>query len=199
MNDSWKSNRLLLVAVALICIIPFFAAWLSYKNSEWVTRSTTNYGELISPAVKIERTSFIGLDDFSTKHADEIKGRWVMMQLISIDSDVVDRADLLHKTRQIRLMLNKDLMRVRRIVVVSHNIAKNMAESWWSDDATVLRFKPRTLLFDQLSGIIGQPLEPGMLFLMDPLGNLMMWYKPGYDPYGVAKDMTNLLRVSQIG
>jgi hypothetical protein len=34
---------------------------------------------------------------------------------------------------------------------------------------------------------------------MDPLGNLMMKYAPGFDPYKVRNDLSKLLRISQIG
>jgi hypothetical protein len=34
---------------------------------------------------------------------------------------------------------------------------------------------------------------------MDPLGNLMMQYDPGFDPYDVKKDLKKLLKISQIG
>jgi hypothetical protein len=42
-------------------------------------------------------------------------------------------------------------------------------------------------------------LTSGMLILMDPLGNLMMQYKAGFDPYAVKSDLKKLLRISQIG
>jgi hypothetical protein len=39
----------------------------------------------------------------------------------------------------------------------------------------------------------------GMLFLIDPLGNLMMQYEPGFNTYKVKDDLMHLLRISQIG
>jgi hypothetical protein len=38
-----------------------------------------------------------------------------------------------------------------------------------------------------------------MVFLIDPLGNLMLWYENGFDPYDLDKDLKHLLRASQIG
>jgi hypothetical protein len=38
-----------------------------------------------------------------------------------------------------------------------------------------------------------------MLLLIDPLGNIMMQYEPGFDPYKVKNDLMHLLRASQIG
>jgi hypothetical protein len=47
---------------------------------------------------------------------------------------------------------------------------------------------------------IRQGLVPdGMLFLIDPLGNVMMHYEPGFNAYKVKDDLMHLLRISQIG
>lgn len=37
------------------------------------------------------------------------------------------------------------------------------------------------------------------LYIVDPLGNLMMSYPPGFDAKGLIKDLTHLLKASQIG
>jgi len=36
-------------------------------------------------------------------------------------------------------------------------------------------------------------------YIIDPLGNLMMYYPPGGDPKDMLKDLLRLLKVSQIG
>jgi len=38
-----------------------------------------------------------------------------------------------------------------------------------------------------------------MLLLIDPQGNVMMRYEPGFDPYKVKNDLLHLLKISQIG
>ena len=46
--------------------------------------------------------------------------------------------------------------------------------------------------------IVG-PYEPGQIFMIDPLGNLMMSYPPGTDMGNVRKDLAHLLKLSGIG
>ncbi|MEN8261544.1 MAG: hypothetical protein ABFS02_13370, partial [Pseudomonadota bacterium] len=73
------------------------------------------------------------------------------------------------------------------------------ALTWRQDDELLLRSRPTGSLSETLKTVIdGEPIE-GALFIMDPFGNLMMRYPPGFDPYGVKKDLSHLLRVSQIG
>ena len=46
----------------------------------------------------------------------------------------------------------------------------------------------------------GSPLDdPDRIYVVDPLGNLMMSYPAGADPNGIRKDLARLLRVSRIG
>jgi hypothetical protein len=63
----------------------------------------------------------------------------------------------------------------------------------------LLRSKPAASLVQKLKKIRNTDIPEGMLFLMDPFGNLMMQYEPGFDPYKVKKDLGKLLRISQIG
>jgi cytochrome oxidase Cu insertion factor (SCO1/SenC/PrrC family) len=37
------------------------------------------------------------------------------------------------------------------------------------------------------------------VYIIDPLGNLMMYYPPGAEPGGMLKDLQKLLKYSQIG
>lgn len=191
-------NRFALIAIVAICLAPVLVAWLIYKNPEWLTNKA-NYGTLITPAFKIDPALLTGADSFSRNNVNEYTGRWVMMHLIASERCDIACSTVVNATKHIRLMLNKDLLRVRRIVVVSDKMAGDEAQSIWADDPTLLRFTAGSELFDQVANLISKPVTNGILFLVDPLSNLMMWYKPGFDPYGVKKDMKKLLDVSQIG
>jgi hypothetical protein len=37
------------------------------------------------------------------------------------------------------------------------------------------------------------------IYLIDPLGNLMMWYPPGAPPKGMLEDLKRLLGLSHVG
>jgi len=48
--------------------------------------------------------------------------------------------------------------------------------------------------------IDGTPMMGGeRVYLIDPLGNLMMFYPPDADPSGMLKDLRKLLKYSKIG
>ncbi len=107
--------------------------------------------------------------------------------------------EAIHKTKQIQLMLSKELTRTRRVVLVFNDVAPETAAQWWRDDTRLLRVKPSAAVVKKMTEIRQGNVPEGMLFLMDPLGNLMMQYEPGFDPYEVKNDLMHLLRISQIG
>jgi hypothetical protein len=52
-------------------------------------------------------------------------------------------------------------------------------------------------LFPSIEG--GQPLDARRIYMVDPLGNLMMSYAPGTDPRSIYQDIKKLLKLSHIG
>ena len=66
-------------------------------------------------------------------------------------------------------------------------------------NSELIRVKPSVGLAKKMSDIRGGTVPEGMLFLIDPLGNLMMQYEPGFNAYKVKDDLMHLLRISQIG
>lgn len=191
-------TRVLFTSIILICVLPLFGAWLVFSNPQWIS-GATNYGRLIVPVVKLDRTLFIGLDKVSQYNIDQLKGRWVLVHFITGTVCGLPCLEALHKTKQVRLMLNQDLMRVRRLLVGGDADSSSRVSTPLDNEGTLLRVRADESFIARISAVLGGPLDEGMLFLMDPLGNLMMWYPSGFDPYHVKKDMKKLLNVSQIG
>jgi len=84
-------------------------------------------------------------------------------------------------------------------VLINSEVEQAIAQAWWKDDLRLLRAKPAKELLEKLNKIADSTIPEGMLLLMDPLGNLMMQYEPGFDPYKVKSDLKKLLKISQIG
>jgi len=198
LNEQQKKNNRTIIIIFAMSIIPFCIAWYLSANATWMGGGT-NYGKLISPPVTTKFSEFVGFDGFSKENLDEIKGHWVLVNIIP-NSDCNELClQAIHKTKQLRLMMNKDLTRVRRLVLVNSEVEQRIAQTWWNEDLRLLRAKPAKQLLDTLNKIVASNIPEGMLLLMDPLGNLMMQYEPGFDPYKVKSDLKKLLKISQIG
>jgi hypothetical protein len=129
----------------------------------------------------------------------ELDGHWVLVNIVPSSECSKACLEAIHKTKQLRLMMNKDLTRIRRLVLLMQPVDNEVASVWWKDDLRLLRATLTKSLSEKIKQIRQGKIEDGMLLLMDPLGNLMMHYEPGFDPYDVKKDLGKLLRISQIG
>nr|WP_305890955.1 hypothetical protein [Methylomonas sp. WSC-7] len=176
-------------------IVPFGFAWFLAKNPD-IVKLGTNNGALISPPQVTSADEFSGYDTFSEQNMQELKGHWVLVNPVPKNCEETCR-DALYKTNQLTLMMGKDIARIRRLAVLFDKNYQLPAE--WRDDGRLLKALPAASLQEKLKQLSVQPLPEGMLIIMDPLGNLMMQYAPGYDPYQVKSDLSKLLRISQIG
>ena len=245
MNNQQKKNRILILAIFGMTIIPFLIAW-GLKENPGLVKGTTNRGQLITPPVTTERSDFSGFDPFSVANMVELTGHWLIVNVIPNTGCNEICLDALLKTKQLRLMLNKELPRTRRIVIVFKEPAAEAASQWWLKDtllwrlrrsenkednalflsllreehkindalieklignenrefalnSELIRVKPSAGLAKKIAAIRQGTVPDGMLFLIDPLGNLMMQYEPGFNTYKVKDDLMHLLRISQIG
>jgi hypothetical protein len=199
MTDQQKrKNRFFIILIFGMAIIPFLLAWVLNGKAPFI-EGKTNKGQLISPVLATERSDLTGLDRFSAENIAELQGHWVMLNLVPKDECNNVCREGIHKTKQLRLMLNKDLTRTRRAVLFFKNVKPERANQWLQDDKILLKVKPSAALAKKLAELRKAAIPDGMLLLMDPLGNLMMQYEPGFDPYKVKSDLMHLLRISQIG
>jgi hypothetical protein len=195
-NSLWR-NRALIIFIALISIIPFGLAWYYAKNPQLITKRS-NYGSLIQPPSPIDYGELLAHPVRGSELLSEIKGRWVMLHVIP-DRCGDPCAETIHKTKQIRLMLNKEIPRVRRLLLLGNDSAAADLAPVLNDDETLLVAVTSGALSQKLAAAVGKPLTEDMVILIDPFGNAALWYDSGFDPYGMLKDLKHLLRASQIG
>jgi cytochrome oxidase Cu insertion factor (SCO1/SenC/PrrC family) len=175
----------------------FFAMWLFYVPNSWLNSSTQNHGTLIIPAQPLEEFELIALDNNSWRH-EEFIGVWTLLYIGDETCDLYCEANLF-KMRQVRLTLGRDSDRVQRkylgvkstqnIQRINEIFAKYpRMQAAWFDQAAVNKALPQFQDF---------PLH--QVYVIDPLGNLMMWYSKEATSKGMKKDLKRLLKVSKIG
>jgi len=106
----------------------------------------------------------------------------------------------LYDMRQVRLALGKDMDRVKTLLLLDA-IPATEFRGWLAAEhsATVVGVADaanRTALIEAFN----QPGRVGeWIYLLDPLGNLLMRYPIDTDPRGLLKDLQRLLKWSKIG
>jgi hypothetical protein len=200
MTEAKKSprSRWTFWLIVIVCVAPVLIAVILYANRSWVAGGR-HFGTLIDPVIPVGRGEFVGFDQFSSENIKEIRGHWVLLHFITPHGCGLACREALEKTRRVRLMLGKDLMRIRRLAVVVAETSEAQAEGWWSGHPYLLRTFSNRTLEKFAKSVMGSPIPDGAVIIMDPIGNWMMWYPAGFNPYELKKDLQRLLLVSRIG
>ena len=166
-----------LVLLAAVCAAPFLLGWLAYRF-DWAPGGARNYGELIEPR------------PLSGAPLEALRGRWVLVAFDAARCEAYCERKLYYM-RQVRRAQGKHMQRVERL--------------WLLTDAA----RPRPELLAAMEGTrvasSGALAErfPGTpqdhIYLVDPLGNLMLRFPRDPDPSRMIKDLQRLLRVSSFG
>ena len=181
---------------------PVVLAWLLFFGfPEWVPTATSNHGTLIEP---IRPLPAFRLQNLSGDNVDAgfLKGKWTFVYLHEGDCDS-SCVQQLYKIRQVRLTQGKNIDRLQRLMLwqagsVDKERRDELQQHFPGQVTAILPGEESTLL--QAFSVDGQTaLGLDRIYLVDPLGNLMMLYEPGSEPRGMIKDLERLLKYSGLG
>ena len=181
-----RAKMLLVVAVFAL---PITASYIAYNTMD--LKPTGNYGELLLPPGTITAQAFTRADG-SPFRFDSLRGKWV---IVASDSGACPDAcrEKLDAVRRIRLALGRDAGRVARVFVADDLAAPDAAVFAPFEGMEVVRTPP------------GLRLPPGAandrahLYLVDPLGNVMMRWPARPEGKRMLQDLKRLLKASQVG
>lgn len=196
-----RGNRIKLLMIIGLFMLPPIAAWLVWQGMNASgAASTTNAGTLVTPARPLEVTGLVGPEGEAFT-GESLRGRWTYVVFANTDCDGRCR-ELLYLTRQIRLGMNKDMPRVQRLLVLDSQPGAELAgELAAGHEDLVVAIRDGATDTPFLAEFQGDDFAPDgqQCFLVDPLGNLMMYYGPNVPAKGMMKDLRKLLKISQIG
>jgi cytochrome oxidase Cu insertion factor (SCO1/SenC/PrrC family) len=198
-TDKPSSRGQLWLLIALF-FVPLAFAFIMYYGFDWRPAGTTNKGDLITPARPLPTVQLIDPQDQPI--VEEIfKEKWTLVYIGNGQCDARCR-EALTLIRQTRLALNDDAQRVRRLFLATADccdLEYLNAEHVGLITARADEASDRELLavFPQYDSI---PVEAaGRIYIVDPLGNLMMSYAPDAPPKALLQDLRKLLKLSHIG
>lgn len=201
MNEK-KRNNVVLVTLILTFTLPLVLAGLLFWSGESLTGKTTNYGQLIQPTISIKQLQ--PNDAANSPLADkDILGKWVLLTLSPTRCENPCQQSL-YEIRQICKATGKEQTRLRQVVLTlkQHKADPRLNALLKNEYPLTTEWMITEAKFRELTGIpTPQKLntEQGAIYMIDPMGNILMRYKPMANPSGIFKDLSKLLRVSQIG
>ncbi len=193
MTERKTSGRLQLMLIGAVFLGPMFLAWLIYDpDATREATSSTAHGELIAP-VKLVPDANLRVP--REEQDSPYPGRWTFVHVGSGTCDDTCEKSL-YKTRQIRKALGKEDRRVQRVFFLTDNSPLNTAIAEHHPGLQVIA-SSETLTGEFIAAI--ELYDTQDIFLIDPLGNLIMRFEPSTGMKDIFKDLKKLLTASQIG
>jgi hypothetical protein len=180
----------LLIAVF---ILPFTMAVLLHFID--LKPSGKSYGNLVQPPKSLQIPMLKDTQGKAFK-PEQWKKIW---SIVTVDNAgcTAQCAERVHMLKQVHTSMNKEIDRVQRVLLVPTGMK--------SEVSSLLQKKYPDLIIlagtDQESVKFAAEFDvnKGNVFLVDPLGNLMMSYPDKFDPKGLYSDLKRLLKNSWAG
>jgi hypothetical protein len=171
-----------------LCAAPVTASFIAYY---WLQPSAhVNYGELIAPHA-LPDAGLATIDGRPFRWSD-LDRAWVLLVADGAACDERCRMKLVY-TRQVRLAQGRESERIERVWLLTDNGTPN---------AALLADQPglRVVRAARSEALRALPAPNGVaahVYVVDPLGNLMMRFPENPDPRRILKDVSRLLRHSK--
>ncbi|MER1966752.1 hypothetical protein [Castellaniella sp. GW247-6E4] len=196
-------SNLPLLAILAVCLAPLIFALLAYYIPSLGLRpeGTSNYGRLIDPQRPIPAAADLTLTDAQGAAFDlnSLKGQWL---LISAGPGACPEACVrkLFVLRNTHASQGKEVERLNRVWFVTDAAPLNPVVEAAYQGTIVLRADPVQLA----AWLAGDEADPQAallerMWVVDPLGHLMMAFPDTDEPEQVRDDIRTLLKSSRIG
>jgi hypothetical protein len=215
--DANLKNKLKLTFLLLITALPVSLATFSFRDAtdDGSPSSTVNKGNLINPPADISALAMRDLSGqpvFKTFEEEiaalapgeeyEIKP-WLMVYVNGANCDA-SCEERIHYLQQLHIALGKNIQRVRRYYLntdmspFSEETATHFRDEYPSMG---LAYTDRDTLQKNMlaAGVQLDPATQSYVLLIDPVGNVMMYYTQEHTPEEIMTDLETLLRYSSLG
>ena len=170
-----RTHLLVIFAIAFASLGgSYLLFYLTQSSGVW---GTTNNGEFVSPALHVSELELQTADGAPFSAPDSW---WLWVNVAAYCDAECEHA--LHQLRQLHVLLNKEAPRVQRALV------------------TAPGFRAELEAYPRMNHLIHAP--PGLprgIYIVDPIGNLVLRYPLADAGAPVLDDLKRLLKLSQIG
>ena len=190
-REAMIAGRIKMLLIFLVCATPVIASYVTFYFFRPDGR--INYGTLVEPVRTVPDVPLALLDGRPSRLAD-YKGKWL---LLTFDGGAcaAQCTDKLFKMRQLRTMQGKERDRLESAWIITDEVALSTQLMREYDGTRMLRAGASSVA----DGFPADGARADHIYLIDPLGNLVLRYPKGADPMKMSKDLARLLKYSRIG
>lgn len=189
--DKPKGQLKLLLIIAIV-IGPMVAAWVMVKLDVGIPTTHTNRSTLVPAGVDVQ--------DWTP--ALEPLGYGAPWRLLVTAPEQCDQAclDLLHRARQIHVALNRDATRAQHVLLLGHAEDEAWLDELKAEFPLVKIAALDNTAYQQSLQRHAPDIPTGVqLWLVDPLGAVVLQQGPDDPGKQLLEDMKHLLKLSKVG
>lgn len=183
-----KRSAATLWVILALCVAPIAGSYLAYYF--WRPSAHVNYGELIEPRL-LPDDEVAALDGRRIRPS-QLRGEWVLLVADGAACEEACRRKLTY-IRQVRLAAGKEKARVERVWLLTDGGAPDPALLAEHPGLVVVREQGNAIV----NSLPAQVSPTDHIYVIDPLGNIMMRFPRDADPRRMLKDVSRLLRHSK--
>ena len=189
-----RRGRWPLIALVAVFIAPVLVAFF------WQSTGYVNRGRLIEPPRLVSDLA-MNMIDGRAMVLSSLTGKWTYVYFSHEVCDQTCNA-VIESLVRIRLSRGKHKDRIQFLVAIVSPSAPPSSDESVSHPTALTAYIEKSALgrWRKAFGVEGSaPPEAGRIYLLDPLGYLMMSYPLAIDPNDIRKDLARLMRVSRVG
>ena len=184
----------LLIFLTPIIVITVSTVWY---YSGYGPEEKVNYGRLLSNPIDV---GTLDLElDYQNLNVDSMERKWMLVHFIN-DACLESCADLIYVARQVNVLLARQQTRVKRYIAAPIEV-KPMLENFFTtyQDLNFIEVKDQSTTIQEFKKNGINPFAQPNMFVIDPIGNIILHYSGEVDGKKLLADLKKLLGASKIG
>lgn len=192
MNISF--NRAKVWGLVILFALPALLALTLYSFRDQVNLTSKSEGELLLPPLMLSMLQLTTIEDLPLPPDTFEKHWWLIYVTPSSCTDAC--AMQMAKLHSVHLSLNKNISRVKRVMFLNGNSlsTEQLQQAHQDKSLTLAKINNPSYLFSNCHLI-----KDNGIYIMDPLGNIMLCYGPNQEAHAILQDIEKLLKASRIG
>ncbi|MDC3144609.1 hypothetical protein OA852_00170 [SAR86 cluster bacterium] len=184
----------LLIFLTPIIVITVSTVWYysGYGPDEKV-----NYGRLLSNPIDV---GTLDLElDYQNLNVDSMERKWMLVHFIN-DACLESCANLIYVARQVNVLLARQQTRVKRYIAAPIEVKPKLENFFTTyQDLNFIEVKDQSTTIQEFKKNGIDPFAQPNMFVIDPIGNIILHYSGEVDGKKLLADLKKLLGASKIG
>lgn len=201
-----KSGKLKLILLFLIAFGPLGLAYFMFKTGFLIPKGTVNNGVFINPVLAF---SSLTLENLDGKAYDITADKKWSLVLVGDERYIEVFKKQIYLINQIHIAIGKDQDRLKTIYLVpdksrlEHSDNKEAIEFLQKEySRTQIAVAKDNSFFQLIQELMTKNREAeysSLIYIVDPLGNAILYYRPNMKGEDILDDLKRLLKYSNIG